>query len=256
MENINTASNLAQLIMSLPKTLRSLPVFYEDCDCGKGLHEVSSLYPDRDAKGRIYLRPSSTHHQVTDILSEYNRLNQENEIIRKQVDKARADDIETHTYSNPPEGWDQCKLKKRICKVGTLFDPHNEDHAKIIIDYFRNAVVESFYFKGSELGGIKGGNFEWFDVGYPGKRRYLPFKLDNLDIQMVVDDMEVTPEEFPHDSYMHIKLHFKVQINWKPDLSDTRWRDMDVRHDHLYIYEFDDKLTFVRERSDNEVSHD
>ena len=34
MKNINTASNLAQLILGLPNTLWSLPVFYEDCDCG------------------------------------------------------------------------------------------------------------------------------------------------------------------------------------------------------------------------------
>ena len=241
MRNINTASNLAQLIMGLPKALWSLPVFYEDCDCGKGLHEVNSLYPDRDAKGRIYLRPSSAHHQVTDILAEYNRLNVENEEIHKRVEKARAEGIEVQTHNEPPEGWDKCVLKTNTGRVVACFDPHKEKHANGIIAYFRDAIMNYHCIR------IPKDEVTWkyLDVGYPGNRHACPFKLDHLDIQMIVDDMEVTPYQFPHDGYMHLKLHFKVQINWKPDLSDPRWKDMDVKYDHLDVYEFDDTLTLM-----------
>lgn len=256
MKNINTASNLAQLIMSLPKALWSLPVFYEDCDCGNGLHEVNSLYPDRDAKGMIYLRPSSAHHQVTDILAEYNRLNQENEIIRKQVDKARADGIETHTYSKPPEGWDQCALKKNVGRVVALFDPHKEKHAKGIITYFYNAVKEHHYINDNDE------TVKYFNVGYPGNRNFLPYKMDNLDIKMIVDDMQVTPDEFPHDRLMHLKLHFVVQISWEPYLQPV-WHVAEFKYNQLDIFEFDDTLTLmllppradVRKGVVNEVSH-
>lgn len=241
MKNINTASNLAQLIMGLPKALWSLPVFYEDCDCGKGLHEVNSLYPDSDTKGNIYLRPSSTHHQVADILAEYNRLNQENENIWKQVEKARGDGIEVQTHNEPPEGWDKCELKTRTGRVVSHFDPHNENNANGIIEYFRDAIMKYHCVRIPDDGVI----WKYLEVGHPGNRRCLPFNLDNLDIQMVVDDMEVTPEEFPHDSYMHLKLHFKVQINWKPNLSDPMWKDMDVKYDHLDVYEFDDTLSLM-----------
>lgn len=44
---------------------------------------------------------------------------------------------------------------------------------------------------------------------------------------------------------MYLKLHFKVQINWKPDLSNEYWKDIDVKYDHLDIYEFDDTLTLM-----------
>ena len=238
MKNINTASNLAQLIMSLPNALWSLPVFYEDCDCGRGLHEVNSLYPDRDAKGNIYLSPSSAHHQVTDILAEYNRLNQENEIIWKQVEKARADGVETHTYSKPPEGWDKCVLKTRIGKVGALFDPHKEDHANGIIEHFSHAVkAHHFIYDNDET-------IKYFNVGYPGNRDYLPYKMDNLDIKMIVNDMQVTPAEFPHDRLMHLKLHFLVQISWSPYLKPV-WNVAEVKYNQLDIFEFDDTLTLM-----------
>lgn len=242
MENINTAYNLAQLITGLPVVLGVLPVFYEDCDCGNGLHEVNSLYPDVDRHRNIYLRPSAAHHQVTDILAEYNRLNQENEIIRKQVDKARADGVETHTYSEPPAGWDKCELKKRIGKVGALFDPHKENHANTIIEYFFNVVKENHF----NFNRCHGETVKHFDVGYPGNRNFLPYKMDKLDIKMNVNDMQVTPEEFPHDSYMHLKLHFKVTIDWEPDLYYYLWKEMDVKYKHRDIYEFDDTLNLIR----------
>ena len=241
MKNVNTALDLAQLIVSLPTHMQTLPVFYVDCDCGKGLHEVNSLYPDRDTKGRIYLRPSSAHHQVTDILAEYNRLNVENEEIHKRVERALAGGIEVQTHNEPPEGWDKCVLKTNTGRVVACFDPHKEKHANGIIAFFRDAIMNYHCIRIPE----DEVNWKYLDVGYPGNRRCLPFNMDNLDIQMVVDDMEVTPEEFPHDSYMHLKLHFKVQINWKSNLSDPRWKDMDVRYDHLDVYEFDDTLTLM-----------
>jgi hypothetical protein len=241
MENINTAYNLAQLITGLPVVLGVLPVFYEDCDCGNGLHEVNSLYPDVDRHRNIYLRPSAAHHQATDILAEYNRLNQENEIIRKQVDEACSAGVETHTYSEPPAGWDKCELKTKICGVHKLFDPYNKDHANRIIEHFRNAITDYHSVRGHDDVIIG----KYLEVGYPGNRRCLPFNLDHLDILMSVNDMKVTPEKFPHDRYMHLKLHFNVQINFKPNLSDPRWKDMDVKYDHLEVYEFDDTLTLM-----------
>lgn len=241
MENINTAYNLAQLITGLPVVLGVLPVFYEDCDCGKGLHEVNSLYPDRDAKGNIYLSPSSAHHQVTDILAEYNRLSQENEIIRKQVDKARADGVETHTYSEPPQGWDRCELKTITGRVVTHFDPRKENNANGIIEYFSNALKEHHF----NFNRCHGESVKYFNVGYPGNRNFLPYKMDKLDIKMNVTDMEVTPEEFPHDSYMHLKLHFLVRISWIPHLVSV-WHVAEVKYNQLDIYEFDDTLTLMR----------
>lgn len=243
MKNINTASNLAQLIMGLPKTLWSLPVFYEDCDCGKGLHEVNSLYPDRDAKGNIYLSPSSAHHQVTDILAEYNRLNQENEIIRKQVDKAHGDGIEIINHTDAPWGWDKCELKKCVGKVGALFNPkEKENHAATIVEYFVNTLKDEAR---CQPDGKNYKYWHFYRVGYPGNRRDLPFNLNDLRVDMTVTDMEVTPEEFPHDSYMHLKLHFKVTMDWEPDLEYFLWKDMDVRYKHRDIYEFDDTLTLM-----------
>lgn len=241
MENTNSAANLVKLISELPQAIASLPVFYEDCDCGKGLHEVNSLYPDRDIKDRIYLRPSSTHHQVTDILAEYNRLKVENEEINKQVEKAQAEGIEVQTHNKPPDGWDRCELKTRTGRVVSHFDPHKENNANGIIEYFRDAIKK--WYAGYSSDENKLMNF--LDVGYPGKRQQMPFILDKLDIQMVVDEMSVSTDEYSKDRYMYLKLHFKVQINWKPDLSNAYWKDMDVRYDHLDVYEFDDTLSLM-----------
>jgi hypothetical protein len=243
MENINTAYNLAQLITGLPVVLGVLPVFYEDCDCGNGLHAVNSLYPDVDTHRNIYLRPSATHHQATDILAEYNRLNQENEIIRKQVEKACADGVETHTYSEPPAGWDKCELKTRTGRVVAHFDPHKENNANGIIAYFSNAVKDAI---GIQSDGNVTRRVNYFIVGYPGNRQHLRFNLNDLRVDMTVTDMEVTPEEFPHDSYMHLKLHFKVTMDWEPDLDYFLWKEMDVRYKHRDIYEFDDALSLIR----------
>ena len=243
MKNINTASNLAQLIMGLPKALWSLPVFYEDCDCGKGLHEVNSLYPVVDVHRNIYLSPSSEHHQVTDILAEYNRLNRENEIIWKQVEKARGDGIEIIIDNDTPWGWDKCELKKRVGKVGAHFNPkEKEADAAAIIEYFTNALKDEAR---CQPDGKNYKYWQFFRVGYPGNRSDLPFNLNDLRVDMTVTDMEVTPEEFPHDSYMHLKLHFKVTMDWEPDLDYFLWKDMDVRYKHRDIYEFDDTLTLM-----------
>ena len=243
MKNINTALDLAQLIVSLPTHMQTLPVFYADCDCGNGLHEVNSLYPVVDVYRNIYLSPSSEHHQVTDILAEYNKLTRENEIIWKQVEKARADGIEIIIDNDTPWGWDKCELKKRVGKVGALFNPkEKEADAATIIEYFTNALKEAVR---CQPEGKDYKYWQFFRVGYPGNRRDLPFNLNDLRVDMTVTDMEVTPEEFPHDSYMHLKLHFKVTMDWEPDLDNCLWKDMDVRYKHRDIYEFDDTLSLV-----------
>ena len=112
-----------------------------------------------------------------------------------------------------------------------------------IIEYFTNALKDAARCKPD---GKNYKYWQFFRVGYPGNRRDLPFNLNDLRVDMTVTDMEVTPEEFPHDSYMHLKLHFKVTMDWKPDLDNYLWKDMDVRYKHRDIYEFDDTLTLMR----------
>lgn len=236
-----TAYGIAHLILNLPTEIAGLHILYDDCDCGNGPHAVNSLYPDKDNKGSIYLRSTRELVPIDEIVAEYNRLKQDNIDVWKRVEKARADGIEVQTHNEPPEGWDRCELKTITGRVVAHFDPHKENNANGIIAYFRDAIMKYHCIRIPE----DEVNWKYLEVGYPGNRRCLPFNLDNLDIQMVVDDMEVTPYQFPHDGYMHLKLHFKVQINWKPNLSDPRWKDMDVRYDHLDVYEFDDKLTLM-----------
>lgn len=243
MKNVNTALDLAQLIVSLPTHMQTLPVFYEDCDCGSGPHPINSLYPEKDRYDKIYLRPSAQLHQTTDIIAEYHRLQQENEEVHKQVDKARGDGIEIINHTDAPWGWDKCELKKHVGKVGALFNPkEKEDHAAIIVEYFVNTLKDEAR---CQPDGKNYKYWHFFRVGYPGNRRDLPFNLNDLRVDMTVTDMEVTPEEFPHDSYMHLKLHFKVTMDWEPDLDYFLWKDMDVRYKHRDIYEFDDTLTLI-----------
>ena len=236
-----TAYGIAHLILNLPTEIAGLHILYNDCDCGNGPHAVNSLYPDKDSKGNIYLRPTRELVPIDEIVAEYNRLKKDNTDVWKRVEKARADGIEIQTHNEPPWGWDKCVLKTNTGRVVSHFDPHKENNANGIIEYFRDAIMKYHCVRIPDDGVI----WKYLEVGHPGNRRYLPFNLDNLDIQMVVDDMEVTPEDVPHDSYMHLKLHFKVQINWKPNLSDPRWKDMDVRYDHLDVYEFDDTLSLM-----------
>lgn len=242
MKNVNTALDLAQFIVSLPVCMQTLPVFYEDCDCGRGPHPINSLYPEKDRYDKIYLSPSGRRRQAIDIIDEYNRLQQENEEIHKQVEKARGDGIEIVNHTDAPWGWDKCELKKEVGKVGALFNPkEKEDHAATIVEYFVNTLKDEARCQPD------GKNKYWhfFRVGYPGNRRDLPFNLNDLRVDMTVTDMEVTPEEFPHDSYMHLKLHFKVTMDWEPDLEYFLWKDADVRYKHRDIYEFDDTLTLM-----------
>lgn len=236
-----TAYGIAHLILNLPTEIAGLHILYDDCDCGYGPHEVNSLYPDKDNKCNIYLRPTRELVPIDEIVAEYNRLKVENEEINKQVEKARAEGIEVQTHNEPPEGWDSCELKTRTGRVVSHFDPHNENNANGIIEYFRDAIKK--WYAGYSSDENKLMNF--LDVGYPGKRQQMPFILDKLDIQMVVDEMSVSTDEYSQDRYMYLKLHFKVQINWKPDLSNQYWEDIDVKYDHLDVYEFDDTLTLM-----------
>ena len=243
MKNANTAFELAQLIVSLPTYMHTLPVFYEDCDCGRGPQPINSLYPEKDRYDKIYLRPSAQHHLATDIIAEYHRLQQENDEVHKQVEKARGDGIEILHHTDAPWGWNKCELKKRVGKVGALFNPkEKEDHAATIVEYFVNTLKDEAR---CQPDGKNYKYWHFFRVGYPGNRRDLPFNLNDLRVDMAVTDMEVTPEEFPHDSYMHLKLHFKVTMDWEPDLEYFLWKDMDVRYKHRDIYEFDDTLTLM-----------
>lgn len=237
----STAYGIAHLILNLPTEIAGLHILYDDCDCGYGPHEVNSLYPDRDNKCNIYLRPTREFVPIDEIVAEYNRLRKDNTDVWKRVEKARTEGIEVKTHNEPPEGWDRCEIKTITGRVAAHFDPHKENNANGIIAYFRDAIMKYHCIRipEDEI------NWKYLDVGYPGNRRCLPFNLDNLDIQMVVDDMEVTPEEFPHDSYMHLKLHFKVTMDWEPDLDNCLWKDMDVMYKHRDIYEFDDTLSLV-----------
>ena len=243
MKNVNTALDLAQLIVSLPTHMQTLPVFYNDCDCGNSPHPINSLYPERDRYDKIYLRPSAQQHLTTDIIAEYHRLQQENEETHKLVEKARGDGIEIIHHTDAPRGWNRCELKKRVGKVGALFNPkEKEDHAAAIIEYFTNTLKDEAR---CQPDGKNYKYWRFFRVGYPGNRQDLPFNLNDLRADMTVTDMEVTPEEFPHDSYMHLKLHFKVTMDWEPDLDYFLWKNMDVRYKHRDIYEFDDTLTLM-----------
>ena len=243
MKNVNTALDLAQLIVSLPTYMQTLPVFYEDCDCGRGPHPINSLYPEKDRYDKIYLSPSGRHRQTIDIIDEYHRLQQENEEIHKQVEKARGDGIEIVNHTDAPWGWDKCALKKGVGKVGALFNPkEKEDHAATIVEYFVNTLKDEIR---CQPDGKNYKYWHFFRVGYPGNRLDLPFNLNDLRVDMTVVDMDVTPEEFPHDSYMHLKLHFKVTMDSEPDLDYFLWKDMDVRYKHRDIYEFDDTLTLM-----------
>ena len=244
MKNINTAANLAQIILGLPVELQSLPVFVSDCDCGRGPHEVNSLCPYRDHKGRIYLEPSSSHYQVTDILNEYNKLRTHNESIRKRVEKACADGVEVVNHTDTPDGWDNCPLKAGVfCQAESAFNPkENKEDADGIVEFFTDAVKEAARYR---QGDEESKYMRFFRVGYPGNRNDLPFNLTDIVINMDVTEMNVTEGENPCDSYMHLKLHFNVTMNWTPDLGHWTWKDMDVKYDRRDVYEFDDKLTLL-----------
>ena len=239
-----TAYGIAHLILNLPTEIAGLHILYDDCDCGYGPHEVNSLYPDKDNKCNIYLRPTREFVPIDEIVAEYNRLKKDNTDVWKRVEKARGDGIEIIHHTDTPWGWDKCELKKRGGQVGALFNPkEKEEHAATIIEYFTNALKDAVR---CQPDGKNYKYWQFFRVGYPGNRSELPFNLNDLRVDMIVTDMEVTPEEFPHDSYMHLKLHFKVTMDWEPDLDHFLWKDMDVRYKHRDIYEFDDTLTLIR----------
>ena len=237
-----TAYGIAHLILNLPTEIAELHILYNDCDCGNGPHAVNSLYPDKDSKGNIYLRPTRELVPIDEIVAEYNRLKKDNTDVWKRVEKARADGIEIQTHNEPPWGWDKCVLKTNTGRVVAHFDPHKENNANGIIEYFTNALKDAARCKPDDK------NYKYwhfFRVGYPGNRHDLPFNLNDLRVDMTVVDMEVTPEEFPRDRYMHLKLHFKVTMDWEPDLDYFLWKAMDVRYKHRDIYEFDDTLTLM-----------
>ena len=239
----STAYGIAHLILDLPTEIAGLHILYNDCDCGNGPHVVNSLYPDKDDNCNIYLRPTREIVLIDEIVAEYNRLKKDNMDVCKRVKKACGDGIEIINHTDAPCGWDKCELKKRVGKVGALFNPkEKEDHAATIVEYFTNAVKDAI---GIQSDGNVTRRVKFFKVGFPGYRQDLRFNLNDLRVDMTVTDMEVTPEEFPHDSHMHLKLHFKVTMDWEPDLDYFRWKEMGVRYKHRDIYEFDDTLTLM-----------
>lgn len=238
-----TAYGIAHLILDLPVEIAGLHILYDDCDCGNGPHAVNSLYPDKDNKCNIYLRPTREYVPIEEIVAEYNRLKKDNMNVWKRVKQACGDGIEIINHTNAPCGWDKCELKTITGRVVAHFDPHKENNANGIVKYFTNAVIDAI---GVQSDGNVTRRVKFFRVGYPGNRQHLRFNLNDLRVDMTVTDMEVTPEEFPHDSYMHLKLHFKVTMDWEPDLDYFLWKEMDVRYKHRDIYEFDDTLSLIR----------
>ena len=237
MENINTASNLAQLIMGLPNTLWSLPVFYEDCDCGYGPHPVNSLYPDRDSTGNIYLRPSGEHFQVTDILAEYNRLKKDNEDSYKKVEIARAHGVEVINYDHEPFGWRDVFPENIQIKCNDDFDPNKPEDAEQIIMRVNDTLMMRLHDRSDNSEPVWG----MFKVGYPGSFMYCRYILDKLDVQMKVIDAERQEDDLIGD-FLHMKLHFDIQFDWVPDVEhDTRWKELGYKYNHREVYRFDNK---------------
>ena len=232
MKNTNTAFRLAKILVSLPVKLRSLPVFYEDCDCGDGIHPVNSFYPVKDIKGNIYLHPVEGSYKTSEIVEEYNRLKKVNEEIRKQVDVACTNGIELVHHSGTPCGWDDCVLKKGVVKARRQFNPkENIFDAMLITEYYRNTIK-------------KGNEHRFFEVGYPGDRDMLPFNLDNIRINMTVVDVAERPPCSLLPAYIYFKLHFEVMIDWTPDLTYWKWKDVRCNtYKHRDLYMFDDTLT-------------
>lgn len=243
MENINTAYNLVHLIQGLPKTLWSLPVCYDDCDCGRGPHAVNSLYPDRDHAGNIYLRPSSGHYQVTDILEEYNRLKKENDDIALRAEKAKTDGVEIINFTSEPYGWN------RIFGDGPIhghcdkdFDPDNPDYKNYLIEICKAGLLKPLR-KNCELIGLE---LPWnmFLGGSPGNRKYLRFFLDELNITMNVIDSQLAKDVLIGD-FIYLTLHFDIQYIWKPDVSkDSSWKELGYQYDRREIYSLNQKLVF------------
>ena len=241
MKNINTASNLAQLIVGLPNTLWSLPVFYEDCDCGNGPHPVNSLYPDRDSAGNIYLRPSREHYQVTDILAEYNRLKKDNDEIYKRVENARAQGVEVFNWESEPLGWNDAFKKDGIqARCDEDFDPNKQEDSEVIIARYHEALMEHLQRRSDDSVPV----WSMFTVGYPGKRRYYRFMLENLDIKMKVIDSRRTEDDLM-GNLLHMHLQFDIKFEWAPDTEhDTSWKDLGFKYNVRELYKVDKNLTF------------
>ena len=236
MKNMS-AESIARFILSLPKKIRELPIKYEDCDCGNDPHPMNGVFPKCGANGSIYLVPATS--TLKEVIDEFKKLASIQYTTFRKVEKAVKLGEDIRDFNTPPLGWDCCRIKQRIMMVSQTFDPNKEEYANWIKEEFKPELLKHLYSRYTSK------HVNWFWVGYPGKAQTMQYELESLDISMAIRDVQITPEEFPHDSYINLSVIFKVIFRYKPDLDYKLWNHFKPKYNITENFLFEDKLTFV-----------